>query len=63
MHVDVDKEMSESNKTTLPLLLNRSEEEEINNNGETLDEDGNAGLRRSNRIFKPPERLGSVAYF
>ena len=53
-------EMAESNKPTLALLPNRSEEDEINNNGETLD---NFNLRRSNRIFKPPEQLGSVPYF
>ena len=62
VHVDVDKEMAESNKLTLALLRNRSEKDEFNN-GETRDRDGNTNLRRSNRIFKPPERLGSVPYF
>ena len=55
--------MAEVNKPTLALLPNRSEEDEINNNSETRDRDGNSNLRRSNRIFKPPERLGSVPYF
>ena len=63
VHVDVDKEMAESNKPTLALLPNRSEEDEFNNNGETRERDGNINLRRSNRIFKPPERLSSVPYF
>ena len=63
VRVDVDKELTDINKPTLALLPNRSEEDEINNNGETQDRDGNTSLRRSNRIFKPPERLGSVPYF
>ena len=62
VHADADK-MAESNKPTLAVLLNRSEEDEINNNSETQDRDGNSNLRRSNRIFKPPERLDSVPYF
>ena len=63
VHVDVDKEKAERNKPTLALLPNRSQEDEIDNNGETRDKDGNSNSRRSNRIFKPPERLGSVPYF
>ena len=63
VHVDIDKEITEGNKPTLALLPKRSENDEINNNGETRDRDGNNNLRRSNRIFKPPERLGSVPYF
>ena len=55
VHVDVYKEMDESNKPTSALLPNKSEEDEINNNGETRDRVGNINLRRSNRIFKPPE--------
>ena len=58
----VDKEIAESNKPTLALLPKRSEEEEINNNGETQDRDGKTNLRRSNRVLKPPERLGNVPY-
>ena len=63
VHLDFDKETTEGNKSTLALLPNRSEEDEINKNGETRDRDGNINLRRSNRIFKPPERLGCVPYF
>ena len=55
--------MAESNKTTLALLPNRSEEDATNNNGETQDRDGITNLRRSNRICKPPERLDGVPYF
>ena len=51
VHVDVDKEMAESKKPTLALLPNRSEEDKINNNGETQDRDGNTNLRGSNRIL------------
>ena len=63
VHVDVDKEMAENNKSTLALLPNRSEEDEFNNNGETQDRDRNTNLRRPIRIFKPPQRLGTVPYF
>ena len=63
VHVDVDKELVESNKPTLALVPKKSEENEINNKGETQDRDGNTILRGSNRIFEPPERLGSVPYF
>ena len=62
IHIDIDKKTTEGNKPTLALLPSRSEENEINNKGETRDGDGNIGLRRSNRIFKTPERLGSVPY-
>ena len=60
VHVDIDKETTEGNKSTLALLPNRSDEVEVNNNGETRDGDGIISLRKSNRTFKPPERLGSV---
>ena len=63
VHVDIDKETTEGNKSTLALLPNRSEENQINNNGETRDGDGNISSRRSNRIHKPLEWLGSVPYF
>ena len=63
VHVDVDKEIAESNKLTLALLPIRSKEDEINNNVETRDTDGNTNLRGSNRIYKPPEQLSSVPYF
>ena len=63
VHIDVDKKLTEGNKPTLALLPNRSEEDESNNNGETRDRDGNFNLHRSNRRFKPPERLSSVPYF
>ena len=63
VHVDVDKEIDESNNPTLALLPNTSEEDKINNNGEEQDRDGNTNLRRPNRLFKPLERLGSVAHF
>ena len=46
VHVNIDKETTERNKSTLALLPNRSEEDEINNNGETRDGDGNISLRR-----------------
>ena len=62
-HVEIEKEVAESNKPTLALLPNRSEEDEINNNGEARDRVGKINLRSSNRICKPPERLDSVPYF
>ena len=61
VHVDVDKENTGGTKPILALLPNRSEEDEINKNGETpRDRDVNFKLRRLNRKIKPPERLGSV---
>ena len=66
VHVDIDKEATRGNKSTLALQPNRSEEDEIINNGETRVVDGNIGLRRSNRLFRtfePPKRRGSVSYF
>ena len=47
-HGDVDKDIAESNKPTLVLLPNRSEEDEINNNVETHYRDDITNLRRSN---------------
>ena len=52
VHVDIDKETTEGNKSTTALLLNRSEEDKNNINDETRDGDGNISLRRSNRRFK-----------
>ena len=49
-------------RPTLALLPNKSEEE-LNNNGETMGGNGNISVRRSNRTFTPPDRLGSVPYF
>ena len=63
LHVDFDKDILEGNKPTLVLLPNRSEEDEINNNGKRSVRDGKINLRRLNRIFRSPERLGSVPYF
>ena len=63
VHVDIDKETTQGNKSTLSLLPNRSEEDEINKTDEIKDEDGNIGLCRSNRLIKPPEKLGSMPYF
>ena len=60
--VDVEKELAVQ-KPILSLLRNRWEEDEINSNGETVVGDGIISLRRSNRVFKPTERLGSVPYF
>ena len=62
VHVNIDKELA-VDKPTLALTPNRSEEDEINNNDQTGDGDGNINLRRSNRRFKLPERLGSVPFF
>ena len=45
VRVDVDKEMAESNKSTLVLLRNSSEVGKINNNGETRDRYGKSNLR------------------
>ena len=56
------KKYSEKNKRTEVLLPNRLEEDDINKSGETRDTEGNINLRRSNRLLKPPERLGSVPY-
>ena len=63
VHIDIDKEATDGKKPTLALLPNRWEEDEFNNSGETRDGDGNISLSNSNRIFKPPEQLGSVPYF
>ena len=63
VHVDIEKEVTEGNNPTLALLPKKSEENEIHIIGETKGEDGNISARRSNRIFKPPEQLGSVPYF
>ena len=63
IHGDIGKETTEGNKTTLALLRNRSEEDEINSNGEARDANGNNNLCRSNRRFEAPERLGCVSYF
>ena len=61
VHIDIDKELAEGNKPILTLLLNKSEEDEVN--GETKDGDGKISLRTSNRIFKSPKRLDCVPYF
>ena len=61
--VDIAKKMAESNRPTLTHLANRSEKDEINNNGQTQDRDGNTILRRLNPLFKQPERLDSIPYF
>ena len=50
VHIDIDKEVTEG-KPTLALIPNRSEEYEINNNGETRGGNGKISVRRSNRIF------------
>ena len=64
VHVEIDKEMAQiNNKLIFALLPNRSEEDAINNNGETQDRDGDTNLRRSNRVFKPVEPLDSVQCF
>ena len=64
-NVDVDKEGSSRKELTLALFPNKSEE--VNYNGETGvgndSRDGNTSVRRSNRKFKPPERLGSIQCF
>ena len=63
VQAEIDKKKAEEKKPTLALLPNRLEENEKNNNRETRDRDGIINLRRSNRIFKPPERLGCVSSF
>ena len=62
VHVEVDKEITKR-YPTLALLPIRSEEEEINNNGQTWGRNSIVSVRKSNRIYKPLERLGSVPYF
>ena len=44
---------------------NRSEEDESNNKvaAGSKSVSGTTGLRRSNKKFRPPERLGSIPYF
>ena len=49
-------------KQSLALLPNKSDWDEINDNVETGDVVDNISLQRSNRTFKPPERLASVPY-
>ena len=44
VHVNIDKDLAVDN-STLSLLPNRSEEDEINYKGETGDGDGNISLR------------------
>ena len=65
VHLDVDKEIIGSNQKdpTPAVLPNTSEEEKVNNNGETWVGNGNTSVRRSLWTFKPPERLCSVPYF
>ena len=63
VHVEVNKLTIEGNKSTLALLQNRSEKDEITNNGETRGGDGKINSRRSNRKFKSLERFGSLPYF
>ena len=65
IHVDVDKGNTGSSQSilTLALLPSRSKEEKINNNGQRGDGNGKFGVRSSNRLFKTPERVGSVLYF
>ena len=63
VHVDIDKEATEEIYATLALLPNRSEKDETTNNGEARGGDSNVSVRRSNRTFTPPERLGNVPYF
>ena len=58
VHVDIDKKVTEGGPT-VALLPNKSE---INNNGETIGGDGNISVRRSNQLFKPPNRLGSILH-
>ena len=62
IHVDIDKETTEGGPA-LALLPNRSEEDEINNNVETIGRDGNVSVHKSNRTSKPPDQLGSVPYY
>ena len=50
VHVVIEKETTEGNKSTLALLPNRSKENKINTNGETWDGDCNFNLRRSNQF-------------
>ena len=59
VHVDIDKKVTDGGPP-LALLLKKLEEEEINYNSETTDGDGNISAHKSNRMFKPPDRLGSV---
>ena len=61
--ISLTKRKPKGNKPALALLPNRSQEDEINDDGETRDRDGNFNLRRSNRTFKPPERLSSIPFF
>ena len=58
----MDKEITERDPI-LALLPNRSEEKEIGSNDETRGGIDKISVRRSNRKFKAPERLGSVPYF
>ena len=46
VQVGINKEITGGNKLTLALLPNRSEEAEMNKNGETRDRNGNNKLRR-----------------
>ena len=62
VHVHIDKEVTEGGQA-LVVLPNNSEEEEIINNGETMGEYCNTSVRRSNRIFESPDRLGSEPFF
>ena len=62
LHVDINREVTEG-EPTLSLLPQRSEEDEVNDNGETRGGNVNVGVRSSNRTFKPPERRGIVPHF
>ena len=66
--VDVGKELKVDGKTpALALLLNKSDDQEINSNGEFVERSSKLNeshkVRRSNRNFGSPEHLISVPYF
>ena len=63
MHVDVVKEITEGQRDlVLALSPNRSQEEEININGETGGGNVNISVRSSNRTFELPERLSRAPF-
>ena len=60
VQVDIDLEVVEGNKPTLALLLNRSEEDEIHNNGETRE--GMVVIIYADQTEYLNHRKGSVVY-
>ena len=61
VQVEIDHEFTEGGPR-LALLPNKSRKGVKNYNGETMGGNANKNLCRSNRRYKPPDRLGSAQF-